>query len=183
MGWSDPLGRLWLFGGTGFLSSTRSGRLNDLWMHDPVLRQWTWVAGSNLDDQNGIYGLRGVPNPLNVPGGRYQGVSWSDGEGGLWLFGGFGRDASGYGDRILNDLWRFDTASREWTWISGNDTGSQGGVYGTKGVADAANTPGARTFSAVWIDPRGNLWLFGGEGNTAFAIGGMLNDLWKFYRR
>ncbi len=31
-----------------------------------------------------------------------------------------------------------------WTWMSGTKTGYQRGVYGKKGVPDAANVPGAR---------------------------------------
>ena len=32
----------------------------------------------------------------------------------------------------------------EWTWVSGAKTDDQSGTYGTKGVPDAANVPGAR---------------------------------------
>jgi N-acetylneuraminic acid mutarotase len=181
--WSDSQGRLWLFGGTGYVAEYDSGRLNDLWRYDPVSRQWTWIAGSNASDQLGTYGLRGVPDPSNVPGGRYLAVSWRDDQDKLWLFGGTGLDSSMPADGMLNDLWVFDPATLEWTWKSGSPLANQGGTYGTKGVADAANTPGSRELAVSWVDLRGHLWLFGGNGQTEFAIGGMLNDLWKYYRR
>ncbi len=38
------------------------------------------------------------------------------------------------------------------------------GFYGTKGVPDPANVPGAREFMATWIDDNGDFWLFGGFG-------------------
>jgi N-acetylneuraminic acid mutarotase len=183
VGWIDPGGRLWLFGGTGYDSANISGRLNDLWMYDPVSGQWTWVAGSDIREQPGVYGTLGVADPANAPGGRYQAVSWSGLDGKLWLFGGFGLDSAGFGDTYLNDLWSFDPATLEWTWVTGSSLGHQPSIYGIKGVADAANTPGARTLAATWVDLRGDLWLFGGDGLAEFVINGMLNDLWKFYRR
>ena len=94
-----------------------------------------------------------------------------------------GYDSSIRGLVNLNDLWRFDSSTREWTWVAGSSSGNQGGVYGIKGVADALNTPGARSEAVSWVDLQGDLWLFGGKGLTQFALGGSLNDLWKYYRQ
>ncbi len=72
-----------------------------------------------------------------------ESISWTDSHGNLWLFGGYGygsTTSSGY----LNDLWRYDPATNQWTWMSGANTIDQVGVYGTKGVPAAANVPGAR---------------------------------------
>ncbi|MFX1452132.1 MAG: Kelch repeat-containing protein, partial [Promethearchaeota archaeon] len=66
-----------------------------------------------------------------------------------------------------------------WTWVSGSDSGNQLGTYGTKGVGDASNVPGARRSSISWTDSEDNLWLFGGEGYNDVSYG-KLNDLWKF---
>ena len=66
-----------------------------------------------------------------------------------------------------------------WTWVSGNYSINNKGTYGTKGVADAANVPGARYFSVSWTDANGNLWLFGGYGYDNLSLG-RLNDLWMF---
>jgi hypothetical protein len=46
-------------------------------------------------------------------------------------------------------------------------------VYGNKGIASPANKPGARYASVGWTDKTGNLWLFGGDGET--------NDLWRYH--
>ena len=59
------------------------------------------------------------------------------------------------------------------------DTRNQTGVYGTKGLADAANVPGARYRSICWTDSNGNLWLFGGLGYDSGGSYGRLNDLWE----
>lgn len=67
-----------------------------------------------------------------------------------------------------------------WTWMSGDSTANHTGIYGTKGVANAANMPGTRSAAASWIDSLGNLWLFGGQGRDSAGMMGRLNDLWKY---
>ena len=64
--------------------------------------------------------------------------------------------------------------------MGGTNTINQTGTYGTKGVPDAANVPGARYGSISWSDSSGNLWLFGGYGYGSAAYEGRLNDLWRY---
>jgi hypothetical protein len=167
-------GRFWLFGGYGFDSAASSGDLNDLWSYDPGSGAWTWVSGSTLNSQQGSYA---PPGPL-VPGARAQASAWTDASGNFWLFGGFGYDSGG-SRGPLNDLWKFSPGAGIWTWVSGADTVQAYGSYGAQGTPAAGNVPGARTGAVSWIDSAGNLWLFGGQGNTATS-GGYLNDLWEF---
>ena len=52
-----------------------------------------------------------------------------------------------------------------WTWISGNNTANQKGVYGEKGKANPSNCPGGRYAAVGWYDSlREEFWLFGGFG-------------------
>jgi len=179
--WIDSAGKLWLFGGTGVDSGASFGRLNDLWMFDQAALEWTWVSGNNISGQNGIYGTQGAPALSNVPGARSGAVAWIDGSGALWLFGGLGTDAVAHNNGLLNDLWKFDPATLEWTWVSGSDAINQAGLYGTLGTAAPANVAGARSGAVAWIDPNGILWLFGGLGLGSVADNnGRLNDLWRF---
>jgi N-acetylneuraminic acid mutarotase len=173
--WFDLTGNLWLFGGSGNDSST-AGDLSDLWKFDGS--NWTWVSGSNTVNHAGIYGAKGIPDADNMPGARNSAVSWVDGSGNLWLFGGYGKDNTGaYGG--FNDLWKFNGSN--WTWMSGASTLYETGVYGTKGTPSATNMPGAHASAATWIDGSGNLWFFGGSGRDNFTgETGSLNDLWKF---
>ncbi len=182
MSWIDPSGRLWLFGGYGFTGKGSFGELNDLWRFDPATSEWTWVSGSNTLGQAGVYGTKGLAAPENVPGARGAGASWIDADGKFWLFGGSGYDSVGYYPGTLNDLWKFDPATLEWTWVSGSDAMDELGRYGTKGTPAAANVPGARIYASSWIDAGGDLWLFGGWGWGADFEGNcwLLNDLWKF---
>ncbi len=176
--WTDQQGNLWLFGGDGYDASGGSGRLNDLWRWDGT--NWTWMSGDDVTRQCGIYGIKGVPHPDNKPGGREGAVSWADSQGNLWLFGGKGYDATydPIDPGLLNDLWKYDIEADAWTWMSGDTVTYQYPIYGTKGVPDPANKPGARSDAVSWLGPQGNLWLFGGHG-AGIGIG-LLNDLWKY---
>lgn len=168
--WKDNNGNLWLFGGSGYSTTSTRGFLNDLWKYDSS--KWTWISGSSLIDEHGVYGTKGVANPANIPGGRSEAVTWVDNSGNFWLFGGKGFAATSTW-AALNDLWKWD--GNNWTWISGSNNTSQLGVYGVKGVTATSNIPGARNGAVGWKDNSGNLWLFGGYGP-----GGTFNDLWKW---
>jgi hypothetical protein len=168
--WTDKSGNLWLFGGGGSNEFDTGPMLNDLWKYTPSTGEWTWMSGSNIANQPGVYGTLGVPAPGNVPGARYGAASWTDASGNLWLFGG--------GDNSLNafnDLWKYTPSTGEWTWMSGSNSPNQPGVYGTLGVPAPGNVPGGRNYAANWMDSSGNLWLFGGNVNE-----GASNDLWKY---
>ena len=177
--WVDNSGNLWLFGGEGITTNTVLCWLNDLWKYDVTTGNWTWVKGSNLPNQNGNYGTKGVPSTTNNPGAREFMMSWTDASGNFWMFGGEGFPATG-GIGGLNDLWRYNPSTNEWTWMHGANFIDDPGIYGTKGVSAAGNTPGARHGSGAAFDNIGNLWLFGGYGNDATSSQGNLNDLWKY---
>jgi N-acetylneuraminic acid mutarotase len=193
-GWTDLSGNLWLFGGYGADSVGTVGLFNDLWKYDVATNEWTWVGGSSIapsigTGEPGVYGALGVASTGNVPGGRQLAAAWTDRDGNLWLFGGYGTDSADIlGD--LNDLWKYDPSANEWTWINGSSTvgpnGVQPGVYGTLGVVSAANVPRGRfNYGASWTDDNGNLWLFGGLTtgtpiNPALTANTLLNDLWEF---
>jgi hypothetical protein len=176
--WIDSSGNLWLFGGALGVGS----HLNDLWKFNPVTGLWTWIGGSVQINQTGVYGTKGIPDALNVPGARKESISWVDGNGNFWLFGGSRGPTSppDFNPYYHNDLWKYSPSTGLWTWISGSNTSNQSGVYGVKGVPSAANVPGARYGGKGWIDAGNNLWLFGGSGYDSTGAFGYLNDLWKF---
>ena len=190
--WSDKNGNLWLFGGWGYTPSGYAGLPNDVWEFNPSSNQWAWMGGdSNFGDNvdHGTYGELGKFAPANIPGSRWEGATWTDTSGNFWLFGGQG-NASVVTEGILNDLWEFDPSTNQWAWMGGSNTlncsnvpqtyCNQPGVYGTLGVPATGNTPGSRMDSFNWRDLNGNLWLFGGQGFDANSNWNSLNDLWKF---
>ncbi len=191
--WTDYNGNLWLFGGLGADASGAFGYLNDLWKFNPSTNQWAWMGGSNtvgaFGGQPGVYGTLGVPALGNIPGSREAATTWIDRSGNLWLFGGVPASFGGFNGaanyEVLNDLWVFNPSINEWTWMGGIDgfsvNGGNPGVYGTLGVPALTNIPGNRGDSSGWTDSGGNLWLFGGTGNSGvYGSEGNLNDVWEF---
>lgn len=136
---------------------------------------YTWMTGANTLNAAGSYGTKGVASATNTPPSKYASMSWTDSNGNLWTFGGESNTGSKY-----NHLMKYTISTNEWTWVSGVTTTNATGVYGTKGTAAAANTPGARSNSVTWKGADGNLYLFGGYGNATTATNGDLSDLWKF---
>jgi N-acetylneuraminic acid mutarotase len=174
-GFKDSAGNFWMFAGFGLDSAGSNGELNDVWKFDGT--NWTWVSGSKIIDQIGVYGTKGTAGTSNAPGGRGDSTGWCDNLNNIWIFSGLGYDSANT-NNILNDLWKFDGS--KWTWMSGSKIAMQGGIYGTKGTAGSSNTPGSRYCSIYWKDNSGNFWLFGGFGNDSDNNGEILNDLWKY---
>jgi hypothetical protein len=157
------------------------------------------VPGSNLINQNGVYGAQGTAAAGNTPGGRQTAAGWVDKNGNLWLFGGEGEDATGTPNGILDDLWEYNTTSNQWTFVTGSNAANQHGVYGLQPLIGPASTtsaagtlgltgatpglfPGSRWGTTAWTDNAGNLWLFGGWGLDSLGTNGngYLNDLWVY---
>src|SRR6266576_2629540 len=84
---------------------------------------------------------RSLWDARNRPGGRWAAANFVDNAGNVWLFGGQGVDSGGT-IGLLNDLWEYNSASGQWTWVSGANTANQNGVYGTQGTGAAATVPG-----------------------------------------
>jgi N-acetylneuraminic acid mutarotase len=161
-------GSLYLFGGYN-----EERFLNDLWKYNPTTNTWTLVKGSTSYNALANYGTQGVAAATNLPGSRYTTAGWIDQWGDLWLFGGYGLDINGNRTR-LNDLWRYQPATNQWTWMKGDATAYVPSVYGSKGVAAPENKPGGRNLHRTFLDNEGNFWLFGGYENYAFR-----NEVWK----
>jgi hypothetical protein len=194
---TDRSGNLWLFGGDGFDSTSKVGQLNDLWMYDISLKEWTWmggsstlnpgcITGSTTCSRPGVYGTLGSSAASNAPGARGYAAQSIDQDGNFWLFGGWGTDSLGTWG-YLNDLWEFNPATDLWTWMGGSsmvpndgsNSNGQFGVYGSLGVRAATNQPGGRTAAASWTDGDGKFWIFGGFGCGGNYCKGWLNDLWE----
>jgi len=160
--WTDPNGRLWMFGGNGYDAEGASETFGDLWRLSPESGGWTSITASS-----------------STPAARAYATSWADANGDLWLFGGQGRDANGTA-YVLNDLWKFSVSTGQWTRVSGSARKNTPGVYGLAGVSAADNIPGGRSNAVTWVDSAGTLWLFGGYGIDSTGALGTLNDLWQF---
>jgi len=174
----DSAGNFWLFGGGGTDISTYPW-LNDLWEYTPATDQWTWIGGSQNYGDPGNYGVKGTPSSSNWPPSRESG-SWQDASGNLWVFGGTTVDPAFHVPQVINDLWKFDVTTKQWTWMAGSNVNDIGGTYGILGVPSAANTPGAKDGGAYMVDNTGNLWLYGGYGYATQSDVGYTGDLWRW---
>ncbi len=177
IGWTDPVGNLWIYGGQ-LLNGEYS---DDVWKYDVSLRQWAFMDGTTTASTQPIYGTLQIPHEDNTPGSRAFASGASDSSGNLLLFGGgiqYRQPSGSFGYNRKNDLWKYDIAAGNWTWIGGSQGINEFGVYGTAGISDASNRPGGRVSSTVFTDQDDNLWIFGGLGGAESTVG-YLNDLWK----
>ena len=79
---------------------------------------------------------------------------------------------------FILDLISFSSNAQqnEWTWMKGTSGNNGNAVYGTQGVSNSANTPGALYEAAQWTAKHGIFWLLGGLKD----FGSEYNTLWKF---
>jgi N-acetylneuraminic acid mutarotase len=152
--WIDASGNFWLFGGGAYFDLAY---YNVTWEFEATTKEWAWIGG-NFNSDAGIFGIQGVPDSSNVPGGREQASLWFDGNGNLWLFGGNG--CAG-GSVSICDGWLNDV------WVFGTNFNLQ--VTPTVTVAPAQSSVGAGQSLAVVITvaggpvPTGSVTLVGGS--------------------
>ncbi len=169
--WADKNGNLWLFGGVFYAQ----GSYSDVWKYSIATNEWTWMKGPNVTDDPGTYGTQCIEDSLNNPSAHNENRScWMDSCGNFWTFGGVTATGS-YLSK--NDLWKYNTLTGNWTWVSGSTGVNDPGVYGTIGMSSPANVPPGRMGSYAWQDKNGNLWM--GFGQTP-TTNNYRNDLWRY---
>lgn len=181
--WKDTEGKFWLHGGAAYddvVCSNKSYECDDspeLWEFDPVSKEWAWINGQDSSNSGPVYNTQGIASSTSDPGGREMAATWVDTSGNLWLFSGYAFD--GQLNNAPNDLWMYNTASSQWTWVGGSSNASTSAVYGSLGIPAATNWPDARGIegaAATWTDLQGNFWLFGGPNASDLT-----NALWVYH--
>lgn len=165
----DKNGNIWLFGGLYKNNYTNEiSAQSDLWRYNPKTKKFTYFGDAT--------------NSLSKPDARYRVRAWFDDNNNFWMYGGaIDNSTSTYS---YNDLWKYNTTTNEWTFISGNKNTTYckdcpNGVYPTtSGTSGVQYFPRARSDYAYWKDNSGNIWIYGGyaESHGADEFG----DLWKF---
>ncbi|MBK8845637.1 MAG: T9SS type A sorting domain-containing protein [Bacteroidetes bacterium] len=97
---TDYCNRFWMYGGF----SANAGMLNDLWVFDSQILQWSLLSGSSAINQSGSYGALGVASPNNLPPSRAGAVAWWGNDNKYYLFGGTENNSF----TSFSDLWMFD---------------------------------------------------------------------------
>jgi len=126
------------------------------------------MGGDTIYNIAAVRGGLGVPSVNYNPGARYEAMTFTDVLNNFWLYG--GQLNAGSVAHWYSDLWKYDPATHEWTWVKGPSIYDQPGVTGTVGVPAPANNPPAIMAACSWADTYNNLWLFGGGSN----------NLWKY---
>eukprot|EP01052_Picozoa_sp_SAG31_P029154 SAG31_NODE_2876_length_4970_cov_2.820776_1_plen_211_part_00 len=152
-------GQLYLFGGT-----SDSAFLGDLWTFDfakarvdgkPSAATWEYQGGSRSGNSNGS---------ATWPASRQYATSWTDSQGGLWLWSGFGsRTANDSDGGYLKDLWRYDAHQKRWSRERSVGTGD-------------ISVPSGKTWANAWTTDVGDLYVFSGFNEDTKIH----NDMWRF---
>ena len=166
--WLDKKGQAWIYG--SYVDPFTQPH-SDVWRYNNSTGNWTWMGGDSLGFFNPTFGVKGIAAGSNSPGYRRGSVTWVDTAGNLWLFGGHSVYAAMTGLDPGNDLWKFNTTTLQWTWMSGSTSANVIGNYGTQGVPSIDNYPSARSYAFGWTDANNGLLLFGG----AFH-----DDIWRY---
>lgn len=176
--WVDEDNNLWMFGG----AASNGAKYGDLWRYNISSNEWTWMTGPDTTGSNGIFGTQGIPNAVNTPSGRYCYSHWKDGGGNFWLFGGWQTKPNGISTSFMNDLWKYNPSSNEWTWIRGDSVAADSGYSAGKCISSIGNDPSSRMEArSCWQDNDGNFWLYGGFTSILpFPYGIWLNDMWMY---
>jgi hypothetical protein len=151
--WIDTNDNLWIYGGyhaSGWLYEA-------LWKYNPYTNIWTWISGGSVPNQLPVYGTQGVPSPLNSPGSRNCPATWTDDAGNLWMYGGYTM-----GNLTRADLWKFDTTSLEWTWMSGVTGTSVSNTLPYGVPTSVLNPRSVAETNCTWTDNQNQLWMYGG---------------------
>jgi hypothetical protein len=139
---------------------------------------WTWMSASNSTNQ---IGTSTTPPPMptsivdNIPGGVRYPATWTDNNGNLWMFGGYGYSINSTDSPNpwwFQEMWNYNGAGLA------NYQGSFNSFWNLVAPPSPASPlPPGRWGAVTWTDPTtGNLMLFGGQDQfTEF-----LNDLWSY---
>lgn len=159
--WTDEMGNLYLFGGKKSIYYN-ADEYNTVWKYNVSTNMWSWIAGSNQPNVDGVYNLIGTENNLSVPSSREGSCVFKDLQGNIYIYGGYHQTISnGYS---LNDMWKFNPTNGLWTWLKGSLT-STGNIVSDVGIENINNMPTPTSYlydnkkPNNWVDKNGNFWI------------------------
>jgi gliding motility-associated-like protein len=176
--WKDLNGDFYIF--AGFRDS---GATNDVWKFRGATNNWTWISGSSQSGFDSAKEIYCTTSKTNGPNARYENQTASafTCTAFLWTYGGFADYKSGF-LFTYNDLWSFNTLTKEWVLASGNSAPIFNAPnFGTKGISSQSNKPPGKAGIGIWNDKKYNTWIFGGYTTFNNATGASrANDLWRY---
>ena len=179
--WVKSDGSLWLFGGEHFdTTSALYSFSNDIWRFNINTNNWIWMKGSAGQNINGNYGSLNVESSTNLPPARGTYTRWQDKNDNFYIFGGLSSFSNG---SFYNDVWRFNSTTNNWTWISGSNQANDLGNYIQKCSPSVNAFPSARyeNRTAQTLGCSDKFWTFGGfTYDSVGALLSVINDFWNF---
>ncbi len=176
--WVDDSNNLWLFGGYQETPYEFSNFFNDLWMFNTSTNLWTWMGGTDTVDNAGVFGIKGLPDSTNLPSSRSCNCTWSDDDDNFYLFGGAGIWVEG--TYMMGDVWRYNSNTKEWTWLKGSDQANIPGVQGSICEINSDNFPISRMQPTCIKLDSGRILMFGGFLKWAFGYASFSRDVWIY---
>ena len=146
-----------------------------MWRYNIGTNEWTWMKGSNVMNDIGSLGVKGVETAANLPSARMSYTQWKGQDGNFYIFGG-GTFTSSY-----NDVWKYNLQSNNWTWVSGSGLTDHDGIYSTKCNPNNIDFPHARMENSTIAFGENKshlLWSFGGFQKVNLT--NSYNDLWIY---
>ena len=181
--WCQDGGNLVVFGGFGSDNKLR----HDMWVFSLSAMTWTQSETSSKLPADPSF----IKHLTTYPNGRSGATTWSSGDN-FYMYGG-NIQHKNVRSKHLNtgnagDLWSYSMKASNWTYLSGKKgVCTRAGEFGVKGRASGSNVPGCRRRASAWVDSKGNLWMFGGDGAdvsqesiSVFKHSKLLSDLWYF---
>ncbi len=148
---------------------------NDMWQYDATINQWRWLKGDTANTKFGNYGVRGLEASTNMPPGRASYTKWQDATGNFYIFGG----ARFYDTANLNDTWRYNPLTNNWTWVNGSSIKNTQEPIPNYCMPDTNASPRPRleNQTAQSLRCSNQFWNFGGFDLLKTKN---YNDLWLY---
>lgn len=143
--------------------------------------QWQYVKGGSYDPILPKYGILNQSHIYNSTGYRQGSATWSYNNE-IYLFGGSGNYTTGsfgsynYNGGVYNDIWKFNPANNQWTWIKGSRQPDDPGIAGTLGLESPTAYPSARKNFTYWVVDNyvyvynGDFWKYNMQTNNWTCI-------------
>lgn len=161
--WVAPDGSLYLYGGVNTFNT-----LSDLWKFNILTSTWFKISDKG-QYYNGDY-----TTPDNFyPPSLYDPITWVDSN---KFYLTTGRPDSPI-PRSLSSIWTFDLTTDKWTFDQLNDAKPPSGNYNW---AAQPIYPADRFKTTHAVANNGDIFIFGGFGNTTNFSYSAVNDFWKY---
>lgn len=161
---------IWMMGGRARSTANVESNLGDLWKFNPSTLEWTFVTGATTDNTDETFidnFTKGEITSMHI-GSRKHFDMTIDESGTIWLFGGM----LNANTRKGKDLWKFDSNTGVFTFISGKVDG-----------AVNSGEPDLHWGYSITNTQNATLYMFGGTDmneETDDLVNDLGNDLWKF---